>query len=248
MVTRAYRKAIDDYYKSPEDWDYKKYMKDINSISNRGYTLAFHDGRLTDLAHNYESTKSTSFFEFAGFITSWEDEYFIFEAKNMLEKGDILEFMSPLSEQSILFRIYEFIIVNKGDKIVDKVHAGQKPQIKISLDLFFSHDKLEVKRLLPKYSLIRKVNYIPERESLRIKLDKEAQMLELSKDKNDRKKLQEIKEKLRLAIEKDTKPQKIKLGIDGCCGKGCNGCLIFWYDNKYKEAREILLKKKQENY
>ncbi len=39
-------------------------------------------------------------------------------------------------------------------------------------------------------------------------------------------------------------PRTPRVGVDGCCGKGCNGCLIFWHDDKYAKAREILKKKK----
>jgi putative protease len=35
-----------------------------------------------------------------------------------------------------------------------------------------------------------------------------------------------------------------RIGKEGCCGKGCNGCLIFWHDEKYQKAREILKTKK----
>ena len=35
-----------------------------------------------------------------------------------------------------------------------------------------------------------------------------------------------------------------RIGMEGCCGKGCNGCLIFWNDDKYAKARELMKKKK----
>ena len=35
-----------------------------------------------------------------------------------------------------------------------------------------------------------------------------------------------------------------RIGKEGCCGKGCNGCLIFWHEDKYKKARELLKTKK----
>ena len=34
-----------------------------------------------------------------------------------------------------------------------------------------------------------------------------------------------------------------KIGDDGCCAKGCNGCLIFWHDDKYKKAPNFKKKK-----
>ena len=42
--------------------------------------------------------------------------------------------------------------------------------------------------------------------------------------------------------EKFTKTPRT--GTEGCCGKGCNGCLPFWHDEKYAKAREILKNKK----
>jgi putative protease len=36
-----------------------------------------------------------------------------------------------------------------------------------------------------------------------------------------------------------------RVGLEGCCGKGCNGCMMFWHDPLYAKAREILGKKKQ---
>ncbi|TNE36114.1 MAG: hypothetical protein EP347_11860, partial [Alphaproteobacteria bacterium] len=36
-----------------------------------------------------------------------------------------------------------------------------------------------------------------------------------------------------------------RYGVEGCCGKGCNGCLVFWHDPAYAKAREKLSAKKQ---
>jgi putative protease len=40
----------------------------------------------------------------------------------------------------------------------------------------------------------------------------------------------------------DPRPTRYKaarLGKEGCCGKGCNGCLIFTHDPAYAKAREL---------
>ncbi|MCK5922038.1 MAG: U32 family peptidase, partial [Methylococcales bacterium] len=46
IVARAYRMAIDDWYEDPENWSYETYMEEILTVPNRGFSLAFHDGRL----------------------------------------------------------------------------------------------------------------------------------------------------------------------------------------------------------
>ena len=35
-----------------------------------------------------------------------------------------------------------------------------------------------------------------------------------------------------------------RLGAEGCCGRGCNGCQYFWHDPRYARAREVLRSKK----
>lgn len=42
----------------------------------------------------------------------------------------------------------------------------------------------------------------------------------------------------------ERKPRTPRIGTTGCCGKGCNGCLIFWHDAAYAKAREIMRSKK----
>jgi putative protease len=45
--------------------------------------------------------------------------------------------------------------------------------------------------------------------------------------------------------QKDRSFRTPRVGTQGCCGRGCNGCLIFWHDPQYANAREILGKRKQ---
>ena len=47
---------------------------------------------------------------------------------------------------------------------------------------------------------------------------------------------------LKKPVTSNTK--KPKMGIEACCGRGCNGCLIFWYDLKFKKQRQLIKTKK----
>ena len=91
--------AIDDWYDNPENWN-EKYMAELDTLANRGYSLAFHDGRLTNLTHNYDSSKSSTAWEFEIITKSDQDGIFI-EVKNRLEAGDILEF-TPTSQNYLI--------------------------------------------------------------------------------------------------------------------------------------------------
>ena len=246
-VARVYRAAIDDYVKDPVNWRAEDYMDEINAVANRGYTLAFHEGRLTNLAHDYESTGSTSFYEFAGKVVAWDGDDLIIEAKNRLASGDVLEFLSPNLREPILLRIYEFNYSRDGKKwqIVDAVNAGVKPLIRIAASSFHEIEKEKLQQLLPPLSLIRKEKALDESEKLKVESRQLSHQLEAGevreiKYENKRKKYFAA---LEIGDEKIA-PRTPRIGKEGCCGKGCNGCLIFWHDEKYAKAREILKTKK----
>ena len=148
-----------------------------------------------------------------------------------------------------MLRIYEFHHL-KDHKITDKLHGGQKPKIIIDGKNFHQFEILQIKKLLPEFTLARKEKLNNLAEDLKIQTRKLAHSLE--SEKISPKKYQEKRKKYFQALEvldqenndqiKSTKTPRI--GKEGCCGKGCNGCLIFWHDEKYHKARQILKTKK----
>ncbi len=173
MVARTYRRAIDDYFENPEKWDYNKYLDELYTISNRGFSLAFAHEKPTDLASNYGMTKSLSEYEFAGYVESWGNDYINVAVKNRMDAGDELEFISPVDDKIIKLVIHEFIN-SKTDEVTNVVHAGQDPVIKIPLEWFdkirMTKEKIMVN--LPPLSLIRKKKTLTDEEMKRIKMDK----------------------------------------------------------------------------
>ncbi len=245
LVARAYRRAIDAYYADPENWDYKPYMDELYKVQNRGYSLAFHDGRLTNMAHNYEDTHSLAEYEFAGLVNAVDDEFIYMQVKNKIVAGDVLEFVPPSSDHTILLRIYEFHDAAK-DIVTESVSAGQQPVIKIPLGLFDQEDTSGFKELMPELTIVRKEKALTKDEFDRIKLDKEAHAIEMgggSQISYD-KRLDSLQTSLDAQLA-DRVPKTPRIGIEGCCGKGCNGCLMFWHDPLYEKARELMKAKKQ---
>jgi len=78
----------------------------------------------------------------------------------------------------------------------------------------------------------------------RLKLNRETPLLNLGEDSDDNysakrdalQNSQEIKNAAR-------RPKTPRIGIKGCCGKGCNGCLKFWHNPTYKKSSRFYLKK-----
>ncbi|AXT28035.1 peptidase U32 [Ruegeria sp. AD91A] len=246
IVARAYRMAIDDYFADPENWDPKPYMRELETVGNRGYTLAFHEGRLTNYAHDYEHTASITQWEYAGIVTDVTEDAFLVEVKNKLEPGDVLDFVSPISRETVLLRVYDFERASDNAR-VDAVHGSTKTVIRLPFTLFDHEDTDDLRTRFPIYSVLRKERALTDEHWSRIRFDKQVQGLETSGRDNPAayaRRRDELVEK----IGEDGNERRFKtnrIGTEGCCGKGCNGCLIFWQDDKYALAREVLSKRKQ---
>lgn len=245
LVARAYRMAIDDWYDDPEGWSPKDYMTELDTVQSRGYTLAFHEGRLTNHAHNYESTSTMAEWEFAGLINTVEEDSFTVIVKNRIEAGDVLELVSPHRRETIFLRIYEFIDATTGD-ITQVVNAGQKPIIRLPFNLFDQEDQEILRTAYPEMSIIRKERSLTKDQWDRLKFDKEASKIELGQGSEQQ--YEKKRDALVSSLDEANKDRKFKtprLGVEGCCGRGCNGCLIFWDDPAYEKARELMVAKKQ---
>ncbi|NOC92146.1 U32 family peptidase [Ruegeria sp. HKCCD6604] len=246
IVARAYRMAIDDYYADPQNWDPKPYMRELETVGNRGYTLAFHEGRLTNYAHDYEHTASIAQWEYAGIVTEVTEDAFLVEVKNKLEPGDVLDFVSPISRETVLLRVYDFERASDGARM-DVVHGSTKTVIRLPFTLFDHEDIDDLRARFPVYSVLRKERALTDEHWSRIRFDKLLQGLETSGRDNPgayARRRDALVEK----IGEDGTERRFKtnrIGTEGCCGKGCNGCLIFWQDDKYALAREVLSKRKQ---
>ena len=154
VVARAYRKAIDDYYQNPEDWNYQKYMPELMTLQNRGYCLGFHDGKLTNISQNYEYTRTLGDWLFAGSIVEWQGNDAIFELRNCIEPNEEIEFLSPYNMENISIRLSEFEDAETGE-ITPRVSAGQGKKIRIPAKAF-GLEALELKKKLPQYTIARK--------------------------------------------------------------------------------------------
>ena len=246
IVARAYRMAIDDYYADPENWDPKPYMRELEAVGNRGYTLAFHEGRLTNYAHNYEHTASLAQWEYAGVVTEVTEDALLVEVKNKLVAGEVLEFVSPIARETVLLRVYDFENAASGAR-TEVVQGSTKTVIRLPFTLFDHEDIDDLKARFPQYSVMRKERALTEEQWNRVRFDKLTQGLEISGTENP-KAYAKRRDALAESIEQDGNERRFKtnrVGVEGCCGKGCNGCMIFWQDDQYARAREVLTKRKQ---
>ncbi|MBV2168885.1 MAG: U32 family peptidase C-terminal domain-containing protein [Bdellovibrio sp.] len=100
MVSRIYRKAIDDMMAGRE-FD-KNLLLELDKIANRGYHKGFVTGNLTHQAQEYRHSTSRNYSQkFAGIVLGESDQpgFVKVEARHRLRPGEEIEVISPEGTQ-----------------------------------------------------------------------------------------------------------------------------------------------------
>ena len=194
MVANAYRKAIDDWLKNSENWNYQKYLEELYSISNRGFSLAFANQKPTELANNYDEIRSISEYDFAGYVSEIHSDYLEFFIKNRTDKDDEVEFISPTAENKTI--TLQQLIDSNNNSEEQFISGGLDKKIKIPFE-WFKMSKSEIEKGFPVLTVARKKRNLTAQEKARIELDKEAYRIELGYGSEEKhKKLMEELQKI----------------------------------------------------
>ena len=134
-VVNAYRNAIDDYKKDPENYDYTKYLKELEKVKTRGLTTFYFNDRNNKDIQEYSGRQYNENYEFGGKVVEYNKELSTIEIKNKLVKGDILEIIVPNKIEPIEFEIQELYDVETEETIgeISPGVKGQKVKIKLPI-------------------------------------------------------------------------------------------------------------------
>lgn len=94
-VINSYRCAIDDYLENKDEFNYEKYLIELEKSKTRGLTTFFFNDRENKDIWEYSGRQYNDNFEFGGKIIKHEEEKSIIEIKNKLSVGDNLEIIIP---------------------------------------------------------------------------------------------------------------------------------------------------------
>ena len=126
-VVNAYRNAIDDYMKNPNNYDYTKYLKELEKTKTRGLTTFYFNDRKNKDFQEYEGKQYNPNYEFGGKIIDCSNEKIIVEIKNKLVVGDYLEVIIPNKIKPYEFKI-EQLWDTETDKEIQFVNPGKAGQ------------------------------------------------------------------------------------------------------------------------
>ncbi len=100
-VIRAYRMAIDEYYKDPDNYKFdEKWLKEIKKASHRDFTTGFYFGKPTDEAQVYTTSSYIRGYDFVGLVLDYNEETNIatVEQRNRMFVGEEVEVFGPNKE------------------------------------------------------------------------------------------------------------------------------------------------------
>lgn len=126
-VINVYRNAIDDYMKNPENYDYTKYLKEIEKVKTREFTTFYFNDRSNKDIQDLSGRQYNDQYEFGGKIIEYDEEKSIIEIKNKLTVGDTMEIIIPNKLEPEVFKIEKLWDYETGEEI-DSVSPGVKGQ------------------------------------------------------------------------------------------------------------------------
>jgi len=139
-VVNTYRHAIDDYKKDPKNYDYTKYLKELEKVKTRGLTTFYFNDRKNKDIQEYGGRQYNENYEFGGKVVEYSEEKSLIEIKNKLQVGDGLEIIIPEQLEPIEFKI-EKLWDDETDEEISEISPGVKGQkVKIKLPVKCERD------------------------------------------------------------------------------------------------------------
>lgn len=136
-IINTYRNAIDDYMKDPNNYDYTKYLKELDKTKTRGLTTFYFDDRNNKDFQEYEGKQYNPNYEFGGKVIDNSNERVIIEIKNKLTVGDILEIIIPNEITPYQFKIEKLWDTDTDEEVqfVNPGKAGQSIKMKLPISV-----------------------------------------------------------------------------------------------------------------
>lgn len=125
-VINTYRHAIDECFEDITNYDYMKFLNELEKTKTRGLTTFYFNDKNNKDFQEYEGKQYNPNYEFGGKVVQ-ADEISIIEIKNRLKIGDILELIVPEKLEPIEFTI-ENLWDYETDEEIDHVNPGKEGQ------------------------------------------------------------------------------------------------------------------------
>ena len=133
-VARTYRRAIDDFFESPELYRERLelYKEEIGKCTTRDFTTGFYFGKPQSDSQIYDSNTYHKNYIYLGTVAGVEDGYALIEQKNKFSVGDEIEIMKPDFE-NVRTNVLEIRDADSMESMESCPHPKQKLKLRLSV-------------------------------------------------------------------------------------------------------------------
>jgi len=142
-TVRVYRKAIDEYIKSPENYRFNpEWIDELSKVSHRKFTTGFYLDKPSEEDQLYTSSSYIREYDFLGVVLEYNEEtgMALVEQRNRIFKGDNIEIIGPNYEG---FKQEIKKMLNEDD---EEIEVAPHPQQKIRIFMNRPVDKYYILR------------------------------------------------------------------------------------------------------
>lgn len=132
VVTSVYRKAIDAYYKDPENYrSDPAWLAELQKVSHREFTTGFYFSKTGKSDQNYKTSSYIREYSFTGLVKEYDAEtkMALVEQRNKMCKGEEIEVFGPGTD--FFIQKLEVMLNESGDLIDSAPHPQQLIKIKM---------------------------------------------------------------------------------------------------------------------
>lgn len=125
-IVGAYRKAIDEYYENPENYEVNPVVIDeINKASHREFTTGFYFDKPMNTAQSYQSSAYIREYSFVGVVKEYDHDtgIAVIEQRNKFSVGDEVEIFGPYTE--FFTQTVHGLVNDEGEAVQDAPHPQQ---------------------------------------------------------------------------------------------------------------------------
>ena len=143
-VVRAYRKAIDDYFNDPENYEFnKEWLEEVGKASHREFFTGFFFDKPDEEGQVYETGSYVRDYDFVGLVLDYDydTETALVEQRNKMFLGDEIEIIGPNR------RMFKQIITKMIDDEGRIIESAPHPQQRI---------KMKMRKPVSKYDILRR--------------------------------------------------------------------------------------------
>lgn len=136
-IINTYRAAIDACVDDIENYDYTKFLNELEKTKTRGLTTFYFNDKNNKDIQEYEGKQYNPDYEFGGKVIETIDGKTTIEIKNRLQIGDMLEVIIPNKLEPFVFKIEELYDSETEEKIefVNPGKEGQKVKLAIPTEV-----------------------------------------------------------------------------------------------------------------